>query len=301
MRDPDYSRQGTRHSEFRKWAEEELGDRRQVYALRVDAPPGRSLEFMPDDEAHRFREAAKSGALICPVPGCASQKLTTRHYKKKRDHFVHRPTAGGVGHSHHSYRELVAQRLLHEWAEAQDRVVEVLDDKKKDSPVTVLARLDDGSEVALCYVDKRLGADVWEERNRSLRSAGLGTAWIFAPTNTYCEPPEPTGPGAEDGMALILDRLIYERMRWRGSWPLLMSLERRQLASIFIPNGAIAQDLRLAPPDLDRVLHVETYGLAECWLCRDGIATPAVHEDKLKPGRHNWTREHKQGRGPRRS
>jgi hypothetical protein len=148
-----------RHSEFREWASATLGDPRQVYAREANAPPGDPLVFMPDDAAPRFRDAAKSGALICPVPGCPSPELTTREYDDRRDHFMHVHAPADPEHSR-TYTRLATRRLLHDWVAGQDQVIDVFEGVKVGGiPITVLARLDDDSGVALCYVDSKLGAD----------------------------------------------------------------------------------------------------------------------------------------------
>lgn len=283
------------HAEFREWAEAALGDRRQVYARKADAPPDHPLVFMPDGEALQFRSTAKSGVLICPVPKCPSPKLITRTYTDKRDHFVHVDAPGGKKHNE-TYLRLATMHLLRDWAEGQDRVVDVSEMriKRKDWMARIsfilVARLDDGSHVALCYVDKRLGTDLWDECNAALRSDGLAVAWIFAPRKTYFAPPDPPEPAAEDRADLILDRRIYKKMRQKGSWPLLINQEQQKLANVIKPGGVPAGGLRLSPTGLDRVQHVVVSELANCRLCRYGVATPAIGETTLKKSSGNWRR-----------
>jgi hypothetical protein len=81
--------QETSHTGYREWATEALGDERQVYA-RSTTSAERELVFLPDGAADEFREAAWSGRLVCPVPGCPSPQLTTRGPSDRRHHFVHR-------------------------------------------------------------------------------------------------------------------------------------------------------------------------------------------------------------------
>jgi hypothetical protein len=281
--------QAMRHDEFREWAAAALGDPRQVYARKADAPPEDPLVFMPDGEAGRFREAAKSGALICPVPQCPSPGLTTREYEDRRDHFMHVRAPGDRGHGQ-SYMRLATRRLLRDWVAEQDRVVKVRDGKLDGVSIAMLARLDDGRGVALCYVDKQMGADAWEERNDLHRSEGIAVAWIFALRKTFFAPPDPAEPEAEGRTDLILDRPIYKRMREKGSWPLLINLERQELANVIKPGGKPAQRLGLAPTALDRVQHLVASGLADCRLCPYGIATPAITEYTLELSSGNWRR-----------
>ncbi|HEY7949362.1 MAG TPA: hypothetical protein VID51_00845 [Solirubrobacterales bacterium] len=292
MRSSDFGGQARWHNAFREWAAEELGDTRQVYARRADAPEEAPLVYMPDGEAHRLREAAKSGVLICPVPECPSKRLTTCAYREKRDHFRHvgpRPS-----HTHRrSYMQLTTHSMLRHWAADQDQVIE-LGEPEMDGDsfeiegisLILVAHLDDGSEVALCYVDKRLGADAWEECHDFLRELGLVGAWIFSLTKTYFALPNQADPIA-DRNNLILDKPIYERMRKRGSWPLLLNLEEKEWANLLVPGGSRAENLGFSPPDLDHVVHVVPNRLADCRLCPYGIETPAINEWILRKSSHN--------------
>lgn len=287
MRSSEFGGQARWHNAFRAWAGAELGDSRQVYARRAGSAPEEPLVYMPDGEAHRFREDARSGALICPVPNCPSNKLTTCAYSDKRDHFRHlqKPDKEKFPGHDPSYMRVATQSLLRDWATDQDQVVKVGKPEMNGAPFKILgvsfilvACLDDGSEVALCYVDKRLGADAWEERHDFLRSLGLGVAWIFALTKTYFSLPNPADPVAEDRKNLILDKPIYKQMRRRGSWPLLLSLEQKEWANLLVPHGSRAKNLGFPPPDLDRVMHLAPSLLAESRLCPYGIETPAINE-----------------------
>ena len=292
MSGSEFGEQAMRHSEFREWARAALGDPRQVYARNADAPLEDPLVFMPDGEALRFRQRARSGSLICPVPGCPSPKLTTRGSETRRDHFMHVHAPADPMHSRR-YSRLATQRLLRDWAAGQRRVVELREDRVVAGvPITALARLDDGSAVALCYVDTKLGADAWEEHNYALRSRGMGVAWIFALRKMYFAPPDPAEPVVEDPdrTDLILDQPIYARMRWKGSWPLLINLERQELGNVIKPGGKPAKRLRFAPPVSNRVQHFAVSGLADCRLCPYGIATPAINEYTLRLSSENWRR-----------
>jgi hypothetical protein len=281
-----------RHSEFREWASATLGDHRQVYAREADAALDDPLVFMPDGKAPLFREAAKSGDLICPVPGCPSPQLTTRGSETRRDHFMHVQAPADPGHNR-SYARLATQRLLRDWALEQDQVVSVVEDVEVGGvPITLRANLKDGSKVALCHVDTKLGADAWEEDNFTLRSRGLAVAWVFALRKMYFAPPDPAAPVVEDPgrTDLILDRPIYKRMRWKGSWPLLINLERQEFGNVIKPDGKPAQRLGFTPPVSNRVQHFAASELKDCRLCRYGIATPAINAYTLELTSNNWRR-----------
>jgi hypothetical protein len=183
--------------------------------------------------------------------------------------------------------------MLRHWAADQDQVIE-LGEPEMDGDsfeiegisLILVAHLDDGSEVALCYVDKRLGADAWEECHDFLRELGLVGAWIFSLTKTYFALPNQADPIA-DRNNLILDKPIYERMRKRGSWPLLLNLEEKEWANLLVPGGSRAENLGFSPPDLDHVVHVVPNRLADCRLCPYGIETPAINEWILRKSSHN--------------
>jgi hypothetical protein len=277
-----------RHSEFREWAEAALGDPRQVYARKADAPSDAPLVFMPDGQAEVFRDRAQAGALICPVPGCPSPKLSTRG-GERRDHFFHVKAPADPLHSQ-QYARLATRRLLLDWAIGQTSVTEIVDKRVEGVAITLIAHLDDGSRVALCYVDMKLGADAWEDLNYDLKSEGLAASWIFALRKMYFAPPDPAAPVIEDPgrTDLILDQPIYRRMRWKGSWPLIINLDRQELGNVVKPGGGPAKRLRLLPPNSNRVQHFVAYPLSRCQLCRDGVATPGIPARTLYLSRNNW-------------
>jgi len=79
-------------------------------------------------------------------------------------------------------------------------------------------------------------------------------------------------------------------MRQKGAWPLLINLERQELANVVKPGGGPATWLELAPPVTDRVQHVAASPLAACRLCPHGIATPKIGERTLRVSKDNWRR-----------
>jgi len=183
--------------------------------------------------------------------------------------------------------------MLRDWVAGQDRVVDQGRPVIRGVPLELdkvsfilVARLDDDSGVALCYVDKRLGADAWEEHHDALRRLGFTGAWIFALTKTYFALPNQADQVAE-GTNLILDKPIYERMRKRGSWPLLLNLEEREWANLLVPGGSRAENLGFSRPDLDHVVHALPNPLADSRLCPYGIETPAINEWILRESSRN--------------
>ena len=283
----DSGRRPLGHSEFREWQELAMGDSRQVYARRAGAASDEPLVFMADGEANLLRPKAKSGALICPVPGCPSPELNTRACEDRRDHFTHVVAPGGKEHRE-KYLKIANERLLIEWARDQKHVRELSRVSLKEPDGTerisfiLTATLKEGGKVALCYVDRRLGADAWKWHHEVLRADGFAPAWIFALGKSYFKPPDPANPVERERTDLILDKAIYRRMRGNGAWPLLINPEQKELANVLKPGGRMARRLRLEPTRLDRVQHVYRSKLHYCRLCPYGLQTPAVGEYFLR-------------------
>jgi hypothetical protein len=281
-----------RHVDYQEWADEVFGDRRQVYARDIRKAPDDPLTFMGPGEASRFYADARADLLVCPVPGCPSPKLTTRGPAERRHHFVHRQAPGGTRHGR-AYTRRVTVRLLREWLDAQSTHFQISEDADVSGVrVTLLVRSPrTGRRVALIYVDGRYGVDAWEEDYERLKAADVPTSWIFALRRMFFSLPQPRpGVGPDDPVArdrgradLVLDKALYREMRRGGLWPLLISLERRELANLITPMGRLAGPLGLQPPESgDRVLHLVPSPLADARLTRYGVATRAVPENLLQ-------------------
>jgi len=275
--------EATTHLAYREWASEALGDERQVYARSTQGEGG-ELVFMPGGDAERFRAAAQSGRLVCPVPGCPYPRLTTRGPAERRHHFVHLQAPGDPAHQR-TYERQVATELLADWIRAThpNSTVET-DVPVGDVPVTLLVNGPAGAKFAVVFVDRRIGADAWFDQDLELGSAGLVRGWIFAPRR-YLRYPEPAADAGPDDPAVrdrqrgdvVLDRALFREMRSTGQWPLLLNITTRELANLIAPNGRVARRLRLDPPaSRDRVLHLVPAPLEKCRLGRDGIETLAV-------------------------
>jgi hypothetical protein len=284
----DGLRGATSHPTYREWASEALGDERQVYA-RSTVSPSRSLVFLPHGAAEDFREAARRGELACPVPGCPSPLLTTRGPATRRHHFVHRHAPVDQDHQR-SYVRRVANDLLRSWiAAAHPRSSLEADATVDDVDVAVLVTGPGGARFAVVFVDHRLGADAWRAADERLEAASIARGWIFAPRQ-YLRYPESSPDAPEDDPAvldrrrgdIVLDRPVFREMRHDGRWPLLLSIERRELANLIPPTGSVAARLKLTPPASgDRVLHLLTTPLEKCGIGLDGIETPAVGANVL--------------------
>jgi len=105
-------------------------------------------------------------------------------------------------------------------------------------------------------------------------------AQSYAPSSNearQCERPDAPRLGTE-----ARSSALFREMRSEGKWPLLLNIDRREVANLVPPGGQIARRLAVSPPASgDRVLHLVPSRLDECRLCRDGIATPAVDSNVL--------------------
>jgi hypothetical protein len=120
---------------------------------------------------------------------------------------------------------------------------------------------------------------------------------VFAlPEPSAAAPPGDPVREDRDRGDLVLDRPVYRAMRSAGAWPLLLSLERQELANLVLPGSGVAARLDLvAPGSLERVLHLVPSPLAAARLTAHGIATPGVGEALLE---HAWSADGHQARTP---
>jgi hypothetical protein len=273
---------------YREWVSEVLGDARQVYA-RSTMSTARSLVFLPDGAAEDFRESARCGDLVCPVPGCPSPLLTTRGPATRRHHFVHRHAPADRDHQR-SYVRRVAIELLGSWiASAHPRSSFEVDATVDGVDVAVLVTGPRGARFAVMFVDHRLGVHAWRTADDRLQAASIARGWIFAPRQ-YVKYPEPSPDASQDDPAVldrrrgdvVLDLPVFREMRHHGRWPLLLSIERRELANLIPPSGSVATRLKLTrPASGDGVLHFLATPLQECRIGPDGIETRAVGANVL--------------------
>jgi hypothetical protein len=291
----------TSHPLYREWASEALGDERQVYA-RSTVSSSAPLAFLPDGTAEDFREAARRGELVCPVPGCPSPLLTTRGPASRRHHFVHLQAPADPDHQR-AYVRRVATELLGAWiASVHPRSTFETNVNLDGLDVTVLVTGPTGERFAVMFVDHRFGVDAWTDAEYTLEHAHASRGWIFAPRQFLRYPQaspdaQPDDPAILDRRRgdIILDRALFRAMRREGTWPLMLSIERREFANLVAPHGAIASRLKLQPPASgDRVVHLVPAPIDKCRLGRDGIQTPAVGQQVLAAPRLARARRERQ-------
>ncbi len=280
-----------------EWERMQLGETRAVYARDKRKPPDAPLVFMPEGEADRFREDARMGHLVCPVPGCRSPRLMARHYEDRRDHFAH---VCGEWPSHPDLSTVVVRHMLRRWAASLDGQDEVLDEQTISGvPVTVLARLAGGEQVALCYVDGCLGVDAWQRQRAALERCGVTGVWIFKPNERYFKACKRSAAGAR---GLIFDTRLFRAMRDQGCWPLFVNPERERVAKPIVREGEIAVRFGLHSPLFVRnTLQLASSKLEDCRLCKDGMVTAAVlarNLEEVRAGSPQPPRERAAGHGP---
>jgi hypothetical protein len=256
------------------------------------------LVFMPENEAPRFRAAARSGELVCPVPGCPSPQLTTRGPSSRRHHFVHTQAPNDPDHQR-AYVRRVATELLVAWIRDRHPSSTVETDVLVAGiTVTALVTGPKQDRFAVMFVDRRIGVDTWWSTDAALERAGVLRGWIFAP-RLFLRYPQPSrDAGAEDPALIdrergdvVLDRALFREMRAEGQWPLLLNINTREVANLVAPAGRVARALGLKPPASgDRVQHLVPSPLRECQLCRDGIATAPIGAEVLAAPRHDKQR-----------
>jgi hypothetical protein len=249
------------HVGYREWASAALGDERQVYARSTAAADG-ELVFLPDGAADEFREAAQSGELVCPVPGCPSPQLTTRGPETRRHHLVHRQAPPDPAHQR-AYVRRVARELIVEWIRsAHPRSVVEPDVAVGSLTAAALVTGPTGGRFAVMFVDHRLGVDAWWDAEIELDREALLRGWIFAPRQ-FLRYPQPSPDAGPDDPAtldrrrrdIVLDRALFREMRAAGRWPLLLNIDTREVANLIAPGGEVARRLKLEPPASgDRVL-----------------------------------------------
>jgi hypothetical protein len=226
---------------------------------------------------------------VCPVPGCPSPQLTTRGPESRRHHFLHLQAPADPAHQR-AYIRRVATELIAEWVtSAHPRSVVETDVVVEDLTIAVRVTGPTGEQFAVMFVDHRLGVDAWWDAEYALNRAGFLRGWVFAPGQFLRYPQPSPDAGSDDPAAvdrlrgdIVLDRALFREMRREGRWPLLLNINRREVANLIVPRGQVARRLGLrSPASGDRVLHLVTSPLDECRLCRDGIQTPAVGAEVL--------------------
>lgn len=151
----------------------------QVFARDVRLPVGAALTYLERGGADRLRADTRAGHLLCPLAECDDPRLSVRA-GSRRDHFAHRPGAGGHGPetlAHHTAKHLVANWLSHLYPEVT-LDVDSADIETGQRP-DVLATFPDGYQVAYEVQFANLTRQQWQHRHDGYAAANVKDVWLF--------------------------------------------------------------------------------------------------------------------------
>ena len=172
----------------------------QVFARDVRADPEAPLTFLERGQADAYRADARAGLLVCPLADCSDPRLVVRA-GSKRDHFAHRPGAGGHGPetiAHHTAKHLIGHWLRGHYPDVQVDV----DTKHIDTGrlPDVLVTLSTGRQVGYEVQFAALTAAEWGRRHQAYVDAGVRDVWLFG-GRRYDRPPRGWAP--DDTVAVV--------------------------------------------------------------------------------------------------
>jgi hypothetical protein len=154
-------------------------DARQLFALDT-LSPDHVLVYIEEGEAEQLRAAAKSGKLVCPVPGCPNPGFTTVG-GSRRHHFRHL-TKGARSHGGESFAHHTAKHLIGLWARTKypEAMVSVDDERVESRQLPdVLITMGDGTRYAIEVQYSPMTATAWSERHRGYVDQGIHDVWIL--------------------------------------------------------------------------------------------------------------------------
>ena len=153
------------------------GDPRFIYAARRD---GSGLVLLPDGQAEQLRQLARAH-LRCPVRHCPAPELTTVG-GERRHHFRHLVRDVATDHGAETWYHLEAKQVLAAWA-ARQHVGAVVEDEKvlgsRDRIADVFVTLTSGLRYAIEVQFSSLSPELFRERHRWYRDAGITDVWLF--------------------------------------------------------------------------------------------------------------------------
>lgn len=204
----------------------------QVFARDETLPAHAPLFYLPDGQADACRDRARSGELICPIPGCEDPRLqTVGGDRGRRHHFRHRP--GTTGHPNETIIHHTSKHLLARWARPLlpdgstiTVDVEMVGSRRAD----VLITLPDGQRVAYEVQCSGLEYQEFVARRADFAAAGVTDQWFFGFPGAHYRPARAFGD--PDGLVTLSDA-GRKSSSWTGirSCGAIPSLSRSEQAS----------------------------------------------------------------------
>jgi hypothetical protein len=249
-------------------------ERAQVYArdrrLADDAP----WVYLARGAADAYREAAREGHLVCPLPDCGRPELVVRA-GSRRDHFAHRVTPAG-DHSPERIMHLQGKAMIAGWLRGLFNGGLVVGEEVRigggDRIADVLARSRRGGRMAFEVQYAPLTVDEWRARHADYAAQDIVDVWLWGHIVPHCR--RPAGDHADAERSITPPMAEYARHTGR---PVLWINPEEQLLAI----GATR-------PDLDLSDELSVFGVSSStqlsWAFHDRRSALAVAS-----GIANWT------------
>ncbi|RXZ72786.1 competence protein CoiA family protein [Agromyces albus] len=170
-------------------------DPRLVFARGSDG----SVVYMPEGAAERFREATRTGELVCIVPDCANPKLKAVNRRERRHGFAHHAGAGGhagMGIHHLQAQLLIARWLRLKYPEAVVELEETTEDGRRRADVMFTSQ--SGRKAAFEVQYSPITVDAWNERHQHYKALDIVDIWLWGHTSPHLRPES----GSELGVLL---------------------------------------------------------------------------------------------------
>lgn len=153
--------------------------------------PGKQHFVLPDGQADRFREMAKS-QLRCFIPDCPRPDITVvARRPKRRDGFRHGRGAGNLhGRGNEGFHHIQGKTVIADWLRALPNGFEVELEQGVDTQRRRRARVADvmatdpatGHRLAFEIQYAPIHAADWNTRTTEYRQAGIPVSWLFGHT-----------------------------------------------------------------------------------------------------------------------
>jgi hypothetical protein len=152
-------------------------DPRVVYAREIATDV---VVHMPDGAAEQFRDRARTGELVCVVPGCSSPRLKAMNRGARRDGFAHHHAVDK--HAPMGVHHLQAQLMLARWLRANYPDAEVdlevtTEDGRRRADVMLISP--SGRRAAFEVQYAALTPRQWQARHDDYVRDGILDIWLW--------------------------------------------------------------------------------------------------------------------------